>query len=604
MSIGKTVLAMLMLVGSGYLYANESVGDLQEQIDSAYTHGKARIVIAPGVYRLVCPEKETWHLKLRKMKDFTIEASGVTLIFSSRDKRGILFEDCHNVTFRGATLLRETPPFSQGDLMRIASDRKAVDIKIHAGYPTDIDDPRFFYKTPVLTTFKPDRQLKENVPDFYIAEVERLNNDTFRFHLREPVSPEIPLVPGDQLAWRGSSPWKAAGHEVDVRYGSGIVFTDVTIKNSFGLAVFEGCGEGGNYYSYKYTYGPKPGGADKEPLLSGAGDGFHSAAMRKGPTLENCLFEGQHDDAVNIHGQFAMVIEAADRSVVADYRGTMATGSGRNPFARPGDMLAFYNNQGQLVQDACVTGIESLSGYNEPAGKQTIDSRVFKDRENANYIRIKLDRPVSAAYGWYVANHNEIGNGFVIRNCVFRNSRGHGCFIRAGNGVIENCLFEHIHMGGIVVAPEMGSWNEASYSRNLIIRNNTFRKVGIATQCWNSGLTIAGFENDKFISLPGGHRDIQVENNCFEDNDGINLLINAAIGVTVKGNRFLRPMRAPAYHGREAGNNHSALIWVYQARDVRFQDNRVIAPGECMKKVLDVVSCVNVTGEMTGIHME
>jgi len=462
-----------------------------------------------------------------------------------------------------------------------------VDVKIHEGYPSDIDDERYFFKTPVLTIFNSsDGKLKDNVPDLYISKIERLGKDSFRFGLREPVDKRIPLAAGDMAAWRGSNPNGLCGHEIDLHYCAGVRFEGVTIKSARGIAVCEFSGDGGNYYNYALAYADPPKGASVPTLLTASADGFHSSCVRKGPTLENCVLDGCHDDGVNIHGAFGMAIESQGAALIAN---SPIGGS----FCAPGDRLQFYGLDCQPCGSATVKAFSELKGF-EPKAPVKGSNRHFQDSKPF-YVKIELDAPLDIKPGSFIANKDGVGSGFVIKDCVSRDHRAHGFFIRASNGRIENCLLERTHMGAIVVAPEFLSWNESSYASDIQILGNTLRKTAIATQPWNCALTIAAWE-DKFIPLPGGHERILVSGNRFEGNDGVNVIVATATDVKLKGNAFVKPMQAPSWHGEEFGVDHSSLIWAMEVKGLSLEGNRVESPGPCMKTVISTGKAVSGSG--------
>lgn len=569
---------------------------VQREIDAAFKAGLKKVVIPAGTYRLPRPESLPWHLRFIGLKDFEIDATGVTLIFTGRDKRSIMFDNCTNVTFRGATLLREIPPFSQGKIQSIAEDRSSVQIKIDAGYPTDLDDARYFHHhPPVIDLYQPGTQkLKPLVPDLYIANVERLGPDLFRFIFRAPLHPAIPVAVGDGAAWRGKE-----GGDLGLWECERMRMENITLRNGMGLAFTELGGEGGNLWkNCKITYAPKPEGAVDLPLIACATDGLNSGATRNGPRIEDCLFEGLNDDSVNIHGSYGLVAEVGEKRVVVDWRNPHR--AARNPIAlaRPGDTLRFYDRKGSLSGEAVVVSYKALENYSSPdLGK--IDSRVFSDRSKAVYWEIALDRSVKAVPAGVVGNPSQTGRGFVIKNSTFRNSRAHGLFIRADQGLIEGNTVEGLVMAGIVIAPELGSWNEADFAHGLVIRSNTIRKVALGTQPWNSGMTVAAFEFGGFVPLPGGHRDIRIEGNRFEDNRGPNLIVTSAVGVNVIGNQFIRPMNEPAFKIENFGvDNTGALIWMRHADKVVLKENNVTSPGSFMKTKLDVDATVTLDGGM------
>lgn len=573
---------------------------LQTGIEEAYRAGFKKVILPPGVYRIPRPANPPWHLKFSDMKNFEIEATGVTLVFEGRDRRAMLFDYCQNVTFRGATLLRDIPPFSQGKVTAIAEDRGSVDVRVDTGYPADLDDKRYFPHIPVVNAYeKGTRKIKPLVPDIYLSRVERLGGDLFRFYARSKIDSRIPLEIGDPLAWRGTS-----GSDLNTWSSSGMRMENITIKNGTGIGFMEICGDGGNVYSgCTITYADTPPGATEAPLLACATDGFHSASARKGPRLENCFFEGLNDDQVNIHGTYAMLMETQGTSAIIDWR-TPHTGS-RQPFlfVRPGDPIRFYDLHGALTGEAVAVSIRARPDY-DPGDLGMINSRRFSDRKAAVYYEVVLDHPVPAPRTGLVANPNTTGSGFVIRNSTFRNNRAHGIFIRASDGLIENNTIEGSMMAGIVIAPEMNSWNESDYARNIIIRGNTLRDVGVATQPWNSGITVAGFEYGGFAPLPGGHRNIVIRDNTLENVRGANIVLTSTIGAEIRDNHFIRPMSAPAFRVENYGiNNDRALIWLRQADGVKLEGNTVTAPGPHFGQLVDADATVTASGLTGGVTL-
>lgn len=549
---------------------------IQRAIQEAQRKGYSKVRIPAGVYRIPKPVEGLWHLSFSNLKNIEIDATNVTFLFEGRDKRAMVFNDCDNVTFKGATLLRDIPTFSQGKVESIATTRTYADIRIDKGYPLDGEAAAAVIDIYQAGT----RKLKPYVPDLYFAKAERVEPDLIRFHFRAPLDSRIPLAIGDAAAWRTQN-----ASDISLRTTSRMKLLYITIKNGQGAGFQELNGEGGNLYSHcTITYAAPPAGAVDEPLLACSRDGLLSSCMRKGPIVENCLFEGLNDDCLNIAGRYGLLVGRHGNKVILNAHDVHFRGAS---FARVGDLLRFYDKRGALSGEAIIINSRVMPDYVEnPPLKNT--PRRFSDLTKAVYIEFTLDRVINGEVGNLVSNTNAIGNGFIIRNSTFRNGRGHGLFIRAGDGIIENCTIEGLMMGGIVVGPEMYWWNEGDYSRNLIIRKNIIRNVGIATQNWNSGITIGSFEGGQWAPLPGGHRNIQIEDNVFEDNRGVNLVLSSVIGAKVIRNTFIRPMSVPPSRlDLKAVDNDHALVWLRNSSDVNFEGNRVISPGSYMKELLD-----------------
>ena len=271
-----------------------------------------------------------------------------------------------------------------------------------------------------------------------------------------------------------------------------------------------------------------PKAQHKKPLLSGAADGFNSADVRKGAILDKCVWEGIHDDAVNIHGSVSMILAGRDDSVIIN-----ANRRAADP--KPGDTIQLFDKRSTLQMEAKFVSQELIADYKLPDNYQTPH---YARTGNFKFVRMKLDRKVPAEPEGYIINADASGSGYIIRDCMTREHRGRGFLLYSANGIVENCLIERCSNGGIVVAPSIAGWGEGPFASNLIIRNNIIRNVSFATENWNNGLTIGGMSNGSFIPLPGGHRNILIEGNRFENISGPNMMISAAIGVTVRNNIF------------------------------------------------------------------
>ncbi len=84
----------------------------------------------------------------------------------------------------------------------------------------------------------------------------------------------------------------------------------------------------------------------------------------------------------------------------------------------------------------------------------------------------------------------------------------------------------------------------------------------------------------------------------------MNLLIASAQDVAVRGNRFENAQQRPLDRGQRSGIDPTALIWLNDCRDIRFQDNAVFGLGTCCQRVVKLCdSATNVSGVTQGIRV-
>lgn len=550
--------------------------ELQSYISDAYRAGRKRVVIPRGEYRLArLPDGEAC-LFFKGLEDFEIDATDVTFLICG-NAQSIRLERCRNVTLKGGVFRHEIPPFSQGRIEHIDQGRKWLDVRIDKGYLQDIDNPQYFFRpgTPkFVNIFDPNtRELKPGLDDLFFIEVQRIEAGLFRFIFAKPLSQRFQIREGDLAGWRG-----VVAPDLFFIECEGLQLTDVVIQSGSGFVIYEAGGNGGNVYRRcRIERGPAPKGGTERPLFSANADGFHSVSVRRGPQLVDCRFEHMNDDCVAIHGVSYLVLEAEDRTL------TVATAPQSHPYySEAGDTLRIYDENGASVDEGKITSITPMPGY-----KITQDLGPFSQYENERksgtlrVYKVVLDKAFPARFPWFAVNADTQGSGFAIRNCRVGFNRPRGMLIQAGDGIIEGCTVEGSAIGGIIVAPDMHFWAEGDYARNLTIRDNVFRNVGIWTQigavnisCW------WGRGYDRFTPS-GGHQNVTISGNIFEKNDGLNVLVSSATNVSIINNRFVSPGRNLEPYPFNAPEG--ALGWIVNSRDVTVEGNAIIDPGTHLK---------------------
>jgi hypothetical protein len=583
--IAATLLILALVLAAGACRSGPVPLDgagIQALLDRAKAEHRREVVIPPGTYQLPVPAADAgWHLRLADCDDLAIIADGVTLVVPDEFKPTLMIERCQRVSLRGATFVRPQMIHSQGAVVAVAADRRALDVRVAAGYPQELDDAKRFGRIPVLNLFEPGARRWKAVPDLYVARHERLDAGLFRFHLRQAADPAWDVAVGDRAAWRGQSGW---GHDLCLRWTEGLVLERVTVQNGAGMCFQELCGGGGNrYQDCVITYGDRPAGALEDPLLASSVDGLHSSGMKRGPQIIGCTFDGLNDDGIAIHGNYALAMRVAGGRVVVDSR-PIHRGPPESPFCQVGDRVRLLAPDMTVAGELTVTAVAALPAGWRPETYPATNSRSFQNHEAARCTELSFAGalPAAVAAGCYLENIDAVGEGFLVRGCTLRDKRGHGLFLKAG-GTVEDTLVENNLMGGIVVAPEVDAWTESAYAVGLVLRNNTLRRCGIGNQDWNGAITVAAFEGGRYLPLPGGHRDVRIEGNRFEDNDCANLVLSSIQGLRLAGNVFVRPMQAPVPMPR-SGVESGALVWIAGCAGVEASGNRVEQAGSQLRR--------------------
>ncbi len=563
---------------------------LQGALAAAIKSGVKKFVIPPGEYR-VPKFTGKWFLTIKDTQDFEIEAANVTLILEGPGNGFFDFSGCKRVTLRGITLRHETPPFAQMKIEAIAADELSFDVRMSKGFPQNFDDPECFSETPTGYVFDPTtRQWKSGCLDLIAKKVEQLGPGLYKLHWsRKSGTSMHPVAVGDFMAFRGRG-------LTDVYLGGceSMRLENVTIQSGGGFCFHENGGMGGNIYNgLKVTYAPVPKDAEMPPLVACNADAFHSSGTRHGPTLERCSFEGMPDDGIAIHGSFQLVraIEGA-KLIVAQKHG------GR-PAYQVGDRVCVLNKEGAPLGESRVKSINQRKEFTPP------DTSFHAFKESRNFFELELDPPVpGTAVDSFTCNLDTLGNGYVLRGNTIRNHRARGMLLKAENGLVENNLIDGSTISGIVLNPEIW-WAEAGYSRRVTVRGNTIRHCGYAmTGTWTTqagALTV-------YAAGPGldaiGHDQLVIENNIFENNTGVNMLLDGLKNSRVNGNRFKHSQQQATKRGAQYVDT-GALIFIGRCDGLKLENNHTTKPGAAGTILLKCSpQAKNVEGAENGIKVD
>jgi len=575
-------IALLLLICSASASAAISPDHpelLQQGILDAYNAGQPSVVVPAGIY--LVPSANGAHLLFQNMSNFEIDARGATFVFQDQTASGIVFYNCTGVYLHGATVYYGIPPFSQGVIQAVASDRSSLDIQIDAGYPTNLDDPKYF--SPNLVGNVVDsatRWWKRNTwGDFYGTGTQRLGTNTFRIYTNF-----IGASVGDLVALRPGT----GASDFDVLLCSRMNLSDLTILNSplFGIYEFQGGDLGANTYSnITIKRGNRPAGAVTDPLFSTSADGFHSTEARTGPHVENCSFEGMSDDGIAVHGFYSWVIQASGNALIVS---DTATGSGPN--FRVGDPLQLIDPQNNPAGNAIVAGVTALPSFtnSRQSARQTV-----RDLTVGPYYQVTIDRSLTAGFDYLAGNPNASGAGFVLQNNSIRNHRGRGILVKGNNGTIQGNTIDGSTLAGIKAGPEF-YWGEAGFVSNLLIQGNTINNVG-----YQAGGTAGIFlAPDPTVSPAGGYQNISIAGNTFSNFDVPAIFLTSATGVQISGNTFTNLQNAVPFNPYYLGQDvlQGTLVFLAQSNGVQFGTNTLSQLGPANAFFVETLPGTTVSG--------
>lgn len=183
--------------------------------------------------------------------------------------------------------------------------------------------------------------------------------------------------------------------------------------------------------------------------------------------IERCVFDGAHDDAINIHGTYLVVQERwDDNTVVLSYRHPETAGF---PAFHVGDEIEFVERASLAADTAIRTRVVAVDG---PNGRN--------DSHDPFTMTIVVDRPLGAelvAEGWAAENVSYTPDVDIVGN-VFAGIPTRGVLLTSrGHCLVEENVFDDMGMAGLFVSGDANEWFESGAVRDLTIRDNEFRHL-------------------------------------------------------------------------------------------------------------------------------
>jgi hypothetical protein len=461
--------------------------------------GAKRINLAAGRYVVQSGHDANWFFVIGNATDLTLSGQGdsTQIIFRDPTRGGFLVAGGIGVAIENLAVDYDPPPMTQGTILAVHDG--SFQMQLDAGFPS-LAEPWFTIDRPapnMAMVFDPrTRRLKAHAPDYlFVASWRESEPGVWTLQLADDERHKTAMLsPGDRfvvMARRGNGTFRFQ----NMQYGA---LRNVTIHASPSLAVaLIGC-DAMAVQTMRIEIAP---GSDR--LIASNGDGIHCQNNRTGPRVEDCLFEGLGDDAINIYATPMFVREVIDASrVVID--GVMP---------RVGDRVQTLEPQRGIVR-----------------GRPQV---IAVDAQ-----MITFASPVDGmAVGDTLYNLSACGAGFVIRNNHMRNHRRNGALLRGGDGVVEGNTFEHVGGFGVCAGNEPG-WPEGPAPWGLVVRNNTFIGGG-EPQGYGHGAAIVihgagiGRAAEGMII-----HDLHISNNRFTDPPGQTAIsITSAHRIVIENNR-------------------------------------------------------------------
>ncbi len=271
-------------------------------------------------------------------------------------------------------------------------------------------------------------------------------------------------------------------------------------------------------------------------------DGIQVSGCKGKLLVNDCVFSGAHDDAINIHGTHLRVTEkVSDHQIKVSFIHKQTYGF---LAFNPGDDIEFIR-------------WDSLAPYSKNKVK---DAKLLNPKE----ILITLEKPFPADFKDKDVLENVTWTPEVeIRGCTISRIPTRGFLITTRQKVVvENNTFNATHMSAILLEDDARGWFESGCVRDMTIRNNQFNRCAEP---------VININPQNAVPNKAVHQNIRIEGNQFVLRGNTSVKGQSTTGLSIIGNTT---------YSDPVGNDATS-IKIIDCEDVKIQGNRYLPlPGK------------------------
>jgi parallel beta-helix repeat protein len=478
------------------------------------------VTLQKGRYDLFEGENKFHLIQLNKASNIIMDGNGSEIIIHNPLKGFLSVWESNNIIIKNMYIDYDPLPFTQGKVVGVNIEENTFDLKLDAGFPT-LNMPMFQEASRVWGMLMDPNipgKLKDGAPNYYASK---------KFKEIEPGVFRITL-PGPRLL-RFVEIGDSYVHVA--RTNGSTIFKSVSSKNITYLNNTSYTSPAGSYAANNMEEWNIIGCEVKLKegrIHSANADCMHINGGKFGPWIENSLFEGYGDDAVNIKATKRHILKQISPTELIVKWQTVE-----------GDVLKIYNpREGKLI------GVFTV-----------VKNKFLGDQK----MRITLDKPIETELNVGDSKLNDIAyldnlsnESFVIRNNTFRNARRYGILVQASYGLIERNVFDNLSQNGISLINGV-DWGEGFIANNIVINQNIFNNCGYDDTYLNDEdvatifIKIVKLKNPEAKTIWKGVattdwqgiENITITNNIFSYNKRA-ISVECSKNTVIKGNRFVK----------------------------------------------------------------
>jgi len=479
-----------------------------------------KLVFYKGTYDLFEGGSRFHLIQLKNARNIIIDGNGSEIIIHNPLKGFFSIFKSENIIVKNLIIDYDPLPFTQGKIVGVDVKGKTFDFKIDEGFPS-LNMDMFQESNRVWGMLMDPNipgKLKDGAPNYYSSKkFKELEPGTFRITMPGPRLLKFMEV-GDLYV------------HVARNNGSSLFMSNLS-KNVTYLNNISYSGSAGSYAARNMEEWNIIGCQVKLKegrIHSANADCMHINGGKFGPWIENSLFEGYSDDAINLKATKRYILkQISPTELILKWN------------VVKGDVLRIYNpREGKYIGTFTV-----------------IENKFLGDAQ----MRVTLDKPIEQELNVGETKKNDLvyldnqsNESFVIKNNTFRNARRYGILIQASYGLIEKNVFENLSQSAITMENGV-DWGEGFIANNIVINQNIFNNCGYdftylkeedSGTVKMSVLKLKNPESDRKWSgvTPTdweGIENIKITNNIFSYNKRA-LSIQCSQNTVIQGNKFMK----------------------------------------------------------------
>jgi hypothetical protein len=398
---------------------------------------------------------------LKNLQNLVIDGNGAEFIVNTPQTGFSQIDHCKNIIIRNFVVDGDPLPFTQGSVVGMDRKKGTFDLKIDSGYrdPSNENLKGSGRRWGMLKDPEIPGRLKYGAPNHFLVELttKEVGDRTFRLKLTNKTD-----IRAFEIGDRYVQFIEGAATSNYLQDSEDITFQNVTMHSA--SASYLGVRNRNiNILACRTVL-------KNDRLASSMADGILLQTGETGPWIEDVVFEGISDDAVNLYQKpiFVSEVLGTDRLLLTREH---------TPFS-PGDMLAFFDPlEGRVLARLRVSSVKEGKGGIETLFEGTVPEIRTGSVKVLGGGAKGADLDGAGREATQLYNEKYLSGPAVIRNCVFKNSRNMAIKLQSHNVIVENTHIEGWDRYGIFIA-NLVNYPEGFLGSNFIVRNNLIKDCG------------------------------------------------------------------------------------------------------------------------------